>query len=65
MTNFYESSARQALAELGYNRTIDEYIALVWAQRYPSPSPPSSAGWPFKPKDRENPKAPFKLRTVK
>ena len=43
-----ESSARAALAEMAHGRTQDEYIALVWAQRYPHPSPAASTGWPVK-----------------
>lgn len=54
----YESSARQALAELAYGKTLEEYIALVWAQRYPSPNPPSSNGWPVRRKI-------FKLTRIK
>jgi hypothetical protein len=44
----HESSARLALAELAEGRTLEEYITLVWAQRYATPSPPASNGWPFK-----------------
>ena len=43
-----ESSARIALAELAEGRTQDDYVSLVWAQRYPHPSPAASTGWPFK-----------------
>ena len=43
-----ESSARAALAEMAHGRTQDEYIALVWAQRYPHKSPPASNGWPYR-----------------
>ena len=43
-----ESSARIALAELAQGRTQDEYIALVWAQRYPNSSSAASPSWPFK-----------------
>ena len=43
-----ETSARIALAELAQGRTQDEYIALVWSQRYPHASPAASTGWPFK-----------------
>ena len=42
-----ESSAREALFELAENRTAEEYITLIWAARYPSPSPPASTGWPY------------------
>ena len=44
-----ESSAREALAEMAQGRTQDEYVALVWSQRYPSPSPAASNGWPYTP----------------
>ena len=43
----HESSAREALFELAENRTAQEYITLIWASRYPSPSPPASTGWPY------------------
>jgi len=59
----HESSARIALAELAQGRTQDEYIALVWAQRYPHPSPAASTGWPFKPSCGIE--QPSKLRKVK
>jgi hypothetical protein len=26
-----------------------EYIALVWASRYPHPMPAASGGWPYQP----------------
>ena len=42
-----ETSAREALSELAENRTAQEYITLIWAARYPSPSPPASTGWPY------------------
>ena len=58
----HESSARIALAELAQGRTQDEYIALVWAQRYPSSSFAASPGWPFKHSCGE---VPSKLRKIK
>ena len=60
-----ESSARIALAELAQGRTQDEYIALVWAQRYPNSSSSSAAspGWPFK--HSEGIEQPSKLRKIK
>jgi len=58
-----ESSARIALAELAQGRTRDEYIALVWAQRYPSSSSAASTGWPFK--SSAGVEQPSKLRKVK
>ena len=57
----HESSARLALAELAEGRTLEEYITLVWAQRYAIPSPHSSNGWPFK---RDNGRV-AKLKAVK
>ena len=42
-----ETSAREALSELAENRTAQEYITLIWASRYPTPSPASSTGWPY------------------
>jgi hypothetical protein len=35
----HETSAREALAEMRQGRSTDEYIALVWASRYPHPMP--------------------------
>ena len=58
-----ESSARIALSELADGRTLDDYVSLVWAQRYPHPSPASSSGWPFKPSCGVE--QPSKLRKVK
>ena len=58
-----ESSARIALAELAEGRTQDDYVSLVWAQRYPHPSPASSTGWPFKPSCGVE--QPSKLRKIK
>jgi hypothetical protein len=59
----HESSARIALAELAQGRTQDEYIALVWAQRYPNSSSAASTGWPFK--HSEGIEQPSKLRKIK
>ena len=42
-------TSRAALAEMAQGRTQADYIALIWAQRYPHPSPAASGGWPFKP----------------
>ena len=41
--------ARETLAALAQQcRTPSEYTALIWAQRYPSPSQrPSRTGWPI------------------
>ena len=58
-----ESSARAYLLELAEGRTQDDYVSLVWAQRYPHPSPASSSGWPFKPSCGVE--QPSKLRKVK
>jgi hypothetical protein len=43
-----EASAREALAEMAQGRTQDEYVALVWSQRYPHASPAASTGWPYR-----------------
>ena len=43
----HETSAREALAEMRQSRSPDEYIALVWAARYPHPMPAASGGWPY------------------
>jgi hypothetical protein len=34
---------------MAQGRTPADYIALIWSQRYPHPSPAASGGWPFKP----------------
>ena len=57
-----ESSACEALAEMAQGRTQEEYIALVWSLRYPSPSPAASKGWPFK--HSEGVEEPSKLRKI-
>ena len=59
----HESTARAALAELAEGRTLEDYITLVWAQRYPHPSPAASTGWPFK--HSTGIEQPSKLRKVK
>ena len=44
-----DSSARAALLELAeVSKTHEDYITLVWAQRYPHPSPAASTGWPYR-----------------
>jgi len=48
MSQYYKD-ARETLAALAQQcRTIEEYTALVWAQRYPHPTPAASTGWPVK-----------------
>ena len=59
----HETSAREALAEMRQSRSPDEYIALVWASRYPPPMPASSPGWPYAPS--AGIEQPSKLRKVK
>jgi len=44
----HETSAREALAEMRQGRTQADYIALIWAQRYPHPMPAASGGWPYR-----------------
>ena len=58
-----ETSAREALAEMRQGRTQDEYIALVWASRYPHPMPASSPVWPYT--QSAGVEQPSKLRKVK
>ena len=58
-----DNNARAALAEMAQGRTQDDYISLVWAQRYPHPSPAASTGWPVKPSCGVE--QPSKLRKVK
>jgi hypothetical protein len=59
----HETSAREALAEMRQGRTQDEYIALVWASRYPHPMPASSPDWPYAPS--AGVEQPSKLRKIK
>lgn len=42
-------TSRAALAEMAQGRTQEDYIALIWSQRYPHPSPAASTGWPYLP----------------
>ena len=56
-------TSRAALAEMAQGRTQADYISLIWASRYPHPSPASSSGWPFKPSCGVE--QPSKLRKVK
>ena len=56
-------SSRAALAEMAQGRTQDEYIALVWASRYPHASPAASGGWPYR--ASAGIEQPSKLRKVK
>jgi hypothetical protein len=59
-----DNDARAALAEMAQGRTQDEYVALVWAQRYPHPSPAASTGWPYLP-TAGLVEMPSKLRKIK
>jgi hypothetical protein len=59
----HETSAREALAEMRQGRTEAEYLALVWASRYPHPMPAASQGWPYK--ASAGIEQPCKLRKVK
>ena len=44
-----ELTARETLMELARSHTLDEYISMLWAQRYPHISPTASqTGWPVK-----------------
>ena len=56
-------TSRAALAEMAQGRTQADYIALIWAQRYPHPMPASSPGWPYAPS--AGIEQPSKLRKVK
>jgi len=58
-----ERDAREALAEMRRGRTQADYIALIWASRYPHPMPPSSPGWPYR--ASAGVEQPSKLRKVK
>ena len=46
--NMTHETSRAALAEIANGRTQDEYIALVWSQRYPYPLPNASGAWPYR-----------------
>jgi hypothetical protein len=59
----HETIAREALAEMRQGRTEAEYLALVWASRYPHPMSPSSPGWPYT--QCAGVEQPSKLRKVK
>jgi hypothetical protein len=59
----HETSAREALAEMRQGRTEAEYLALVWASRYPHPMSPSSLAWPYAPS--AGIEQPSKLRKIK
>jgi len=58
-----ERDARETLAEMRQGRSTDEYIALVWASRYPHPMPAASGGWPYR--ASAGIEQPSKLRKVK
>ena len=47
MSQYYKD-ARATLAALAEGYSRDEYINLIWAQRYPHTTPAASAGWPVK-----------------
>ena len=57
------NDAREALAEMAQGRTQDDYIALIWASRYPHPMPAASGGWPYR--ASAGVEQPSKLRKVK
>jgi hypothetical protein len=58
-----DATARAYLLELAQISSPEDYISLIWASRYPHPSPASSSGWPFKPSCGVE--QPSKLRKVK
>jgi hypothetical protein len=58
-----ERDAREALAEMRQGRTQADYIALIWASRYPHPMPAASGGWPYR--ASAGVEQPSKLRKVK
>ena len=47
MSQYYKD-ARATLAALAEGYSRDEYINLIWAQRYPHTTPAASTGWPVK-----------------
>ena len=63
MSAHYDKDARAILHELREGRSEAEYIDAMWGQRYPTTSPPASAGWPYKPS--AGVEEPNKLRKIK
>ena len=44
-----ELTARETLMELTRTHATADYVAMIWAQRYPHTSPaPAKTGWPVK-----------------
>ena len=45
----HDKDARRILAELAEGcATQQDYVDMIWAQRYTQPSPAASTGWPYK-----------------
>lgn len=45
----HDKDARRILAELAEGcATQQDYVDMIWAQRYTQPSPAASVGWPYK-----------------
>ena len=42
-----DHNARSILHAMQEGHTQAEYINMIWASRYPTPSPASSTGWPY------------------
>lgn len=63
MSGYYDNDARSILREMREGKSEEEYRDTVWSQRYPTTSPPASAGWPYKPS--VGVQEPNKLRKVK
>ena len=59
----YDRDARRILAELAEGcATQQDYVDMIWAQRYTQPNPAESVGWPYR---RNGEKIQSKLRRVK
>jgi hypothetical protein len=60
----HDKDARRILAELAESCVSpQDYVDMIWAQRYTQPSPPASTGWPYR--ASAGLEQPSKLRKVK
>lgn len=63
MSAYHDKDARAILQELREGRSEAEYVDTMWTQRYPTPFPKASAGWPYV--NSVGVEEPRKLRKVK
>lgn len=48
-----ELTAKETLMELTRTHATADYVAMIWAQRYPRPTPaPAKTGWPVQRSER-------------